>query len=79
MYFRSDYYGGDERVEVTGTKGFARFNRMSAHGIQEPPLVVYRDGEMRGYHALGDDPVKHFGPPVITCFDTSEPEMGRFG
>jgi len=60
MYFRSDYYGGDERVEVTGTKGFARVNRISAHGIQEPPLVVYRDGEMRGYHALGDDPVSAF-------------------
>jgi predicted dehydrogenase len=54
MYFRSDFYTCDERVEVTGTRGFARVNRVTARGIQEPSLVVYRDGEIREYHALGD-------------------------
>src|SRR5262245_20444484 len=53
-YFRSDYYTGDERIEVTGTHGFARVNRISARGIQEPSVVVYRDGEMRAFHALDD-------------------------
>ena len=40
-FFHSDHYTGDERVELTGTKGFVRCNRISACGIQEPSLVVY--------------------------------------
>jgi predicted dehydrogenase len=55
LYMRSDYYTNDERWEVTGTKGYARVNRIMARGIQEPSLQVYHDGEMRGYHALDDD------------------------
>ncbi|HUA42386.1 MAG TPA: Gfo/Idh/MocA family oxidoreductase [Streptosporangiaceae bacterium] len=55
LYMRSDYYTNDERWEITGTKGYARVNRIMARGIQEPSLQVYADGEMRGYHALDDD------------------------
>ena len=60
MYFRSDYYTGDERIEVTGRKGYARLNRISAHGIQEPSVVVYRDGETIGFHAIDDRPPDAF-------------------
>jgi predicted dehydrogenase len=55
MYFRSDYYTCDERFEVTGTKGFARVNRVTAFGIQQPSLEVYVDGVVRAHHALADD------------------------
>jgi predicted dehydrogenase len=55
LYMRSDYYTNDERWEVTGTRGYARVNRIMARGIQEPSVQVYRDGEMRGFHALDDD------------------------
>jgi predicted dehydrogenase len=55
MYLRSDYYTNDERFEVTGTQGFARVNRCTGRGIQQPALDVYRDGEMRSFHALDDD------------------------
>jgi len=55
MYLRSDYYTNDERWEVTGRRGYARVNRCTGRGIQQPSLEVYRDGEMRGYHALDDD------------------------
>lgn len=55
MYLRSDYYTNDERWEVTGQRGFARVNRCTSRGIQEPSLEVYTDGEMRSYHALDDD------------------------
>jgi predicted dehydrogenase len=55
MYLRSDYYTNDERWEVTGRRGFARVNRCTGRGIQEPSLEVYADGEMRSYHALDDD------------------------
>jgi predicted dehydrogenase len=55
MYLRSDYYTNDERWEVTGRRGFARVNRCTGRGIQEPSFEVYLDGEMRSFHALDDD------------------------
>jgi predicted dehydrogenase len=55
MYMRSDYFTNDERWEVTGRRGFARVNRCTARGLQQPSLEVYRDGEMRSFHALDDD------------------------
>jgi predicted dehydrogenase len=53
-YFRSDYYTCDERVEVTGQRGSVRCNRISSFGRQEPSVEVYREGEIRSYHALPD-------------------------
>jgi predicted dehydrogenase len=53
-YFRSDYYTGDERIEVTGTRGSARLTRISAKGVQEPAVTVYRDGTTWSYHDLDD-------------------------
>lgn len=54
-YLRSDYYTNDERWEVTGNNGYARVNRCTGRGIQQPSLEVYSEGEMRSYHALDDD------------------------
>jgi predicted dehydrogenase len=55
LYLRSDYYTNDERWEITGRKGYARVNRCTGRGVQQPSLEVYVDGEMRGHHALDDD------------------------
>jgi predicted dehydrogenase len=55
MYLRSDYYTNDERWEVTGRRGFARVNRCTGRGIQEPSFEIYLDGETRSFHALDDD------------------------
>lgn len=55
MYLRSDYYTNDERWEVTGRRGYARVNRCTGRGIEQPSLEVYLDGVMRSYHALDDD------------------------
>jgi len=44
MYLRSDYYTNDERWEITGNSGFARVNRCTGRGIQQP-----------SFHALDDD------------------------
>jgi len=60
MFYRSDYYSDDERVEVTGTRGYVRCNRISGRGVQAPSVVVYRDGEMHEYHALADEPPDAF-------------------
>jgi predicted dehydrogenase len=55
MYLRSDYYTNDERWEVTGRRGFARVNRCTGRGIQQPSFEIYLDGETRAFHALDDD------------------------
>jgi predicted dehydrogenase len=55
MYLRSDYYTNDERWEVTGNRGYARVNRCTGRGIQQPSLEIYAEGEMRSFHALDDD------------------------
>jgi predicted dehydrogenase len=55
MYLLSDYYTNDERWEVTGQRGFARVNRCTSRGLQQPSFEVYLDGEMRSHHALDDD------------------------
>jgi predicted dehydrogenase len=55
MYLRSDYYTNDERWEITGRRGYARVNRCTGRGIQQPSLEVYAEGEMTSYHALDDD------------------------
>ncbi|UDY35866.1 Gfo/Idh/MocA family protein [Dermatobacter hominis] len=60
MYLRSSHYTGDERVEVTGSCGYVRTNRISAQGIAEPALVLYRDGETRSFHDLDDRPPDAF-------------------
>lgn len=53
-YFKSDFYSCDERVEVTGDLGSVRCNRISSFGRQEPSVEVYRDGEIRAFHAIDD-------------------------
>jgi predicted dehydrogenase len=55
LYLRSDYYTNDERWEVTSRAGYARVNRCTGRGIQQPSLEIYTSGEMRSFHALDDD------------------------
>jgi predicted dehydrogenase len=69
MYFRSDYYSDDERVEVTGTRGYVRCNRISGRGVQEPAVVVYREGEVRAYHALADEPPDAFAASAAQAIE----------
>lgn len=55
MRMESDYYSNDERFEVTCREGFVRVNHCTAHGLRQPALEVYRDGELRQFHALDED------------------------
>jgi len=59
-YFRSSHYTGDERIEVTGKRGYVRTNRISAQGVQEPAVLLYREGETREFHDLDDRPPDAF-------------------
>ena len=42
-------------MELVGTEGIIFVNRCTGKFLQEPSLVLYRDGETRCFHALRDD------------------------
>ena len=55
LYFPSNYYGIDEFIEISGTKGMIWINQCTSGGNflsntpQYPPIVVYTDGEVSSY------------------------------
>lgn len=55
MELRSDYYPVDERLEITGSRGWVRVTRCTGRPLDEPALLVYVDGELTEHHDLDDD------------------------
>ena len=55
MRVRSRYYVSDDRIEVHGSEGILWVNRCTGKLLDEPALVVYRDGETRAFHDLATD------------------------
>jgi predicted dehydrogenase len=55
MRVRSRYYVSDDRIEVHGSEGILWVNRCTGKLLDEPALVVYRDGETRAFHDLETD------------------------
>jgi predicted dehydrogenase len=51
----SKYYPNDEWLEVTGTQGVIWVNRCSGEMLPGPPVLVYRDGEMRAIEDMETD------------------------
>jgi predicted dehydrogenase len=47
MAMDSFYYADDDRVEVIGEKGILFINRCTAHTVDLPPLMLFRDGLTR--------------------------------
>ena len=55
MRVRSRYYVSDDRLEVHGSEGVLWVNRCTGKLLDEPALVVYREGETRAFHDLETD------------------------
>lgn len=55
VYYPSNYYDCDEYIEISGTNGMMWLNQCTSGGNfisktpQFPPIVVYRDGEVKTY------------------------------
>ena len=51
----SKYYVTDDRLEIRGTSGIIWVTRCAGQAMEEPPLVIYRDGVSRAYHTVEAD------------------------
>jgi predicted dehydrogenase len=49
------YYGADEWVELTGTKGVLTATRCTSRLMEIPPLILYKDGRHTAIDDLRDD------------------------
>lgn len=52
---RSKYYVSDDRTEIHGSEGILWVNRCTGKLLDEPSLVLYREGETRAFHDLEAD------------------------
>ena len=55
LLVRTRHYGGDEWVEVTGTRGVVWVNRCSGDLLGVPPVTLYRDGVTRQFSDVDAD------------------------
>jgi predicted dehydrogenase len=60
MRVRSRYYASDDRIEIHGLEGILWINRCAGALLEEPSLVLYRDGETRAWHDLPTDWAESF-------------------
>jgi predicted dehydrogenase len=60
MRVRSRYYPSDDRMEIRGSEGLLWVTRCTGTLLDEPALVLYRDGETRAWHDLPTDWAESF-------------------
>jgi len=55
MVVPSDYYPNDEWLELTGSRGLIWVNRCTGRMLPGPPVLLYRDGELRAIEDVETD------------------------
>lgn len=65
----SKYYVSDDRLEIRGTKGIVWVNQCSGRLLEEPPVVLYRDGEVRAFHRVEWDWAASFRDATFDFID----------
>ncbi len=65
----SRYYVSDDRIEVRGERGIVWVNQCSGRLLEEPPVVLYRDGEVRAFHRVEWDWAASFRDATFDFID----------
>jgi predicted dehydrogenase len=65
----SDYYVSDDRIEIRGNRGIIWVNQCTGQMLQEPSVVLYRDGEVRSFHRLETDWAASFRDSTFDFID----------
>ena len=65
----SKYYVSDDRIEIRGSSGIVWINRCSGQLLEEPPVVLYRDGELRSFHRVETDWATSFRDATFDFID----------
>jgi predicted dehydrogenase len=60
MRVRSKYYVSDDRMEIHGTEGIIWVTRCTGKLLEEPSVILYREGETRAFHDLPVDWAESF-------------------
>lgn len=55
MYTPSKYFPADEHIDIVGTQGIINLTRCTAQILDEPALILYRDGQRRLFDDLETD------------------------
>lgn len=55
LMMNNKYYGADEWLEITGTKGVLTATRCTSRLMEIPPLVLYKDGQHIAVDDIRDD------------------------
>lgn len=55
LYTKSKYFSADERIDITGTRGMITLTRCTGQLMDEPPLILYRDGKRELYEDMDAD------------------------
>lgn len=65
----SQYYVSDDRIEIRGNSGIIWINRCSGQLLEEPPVVLYRAGELRSFHRVATDWATSFRDATFDFID----------
>lgn len=69
MKVRSPYYPSDDRLEIHGSEGIIWVNKCCGNLLDEPSIILYRDGETRSFHHIPSDWSESFKQGGIDFID----------